>query len=793
MAAGNYTALHQSESLQLILDHRPCKARKIKCIRLNWGGRIKRDQAGTGSDAPSCNQYQTTFSFEENLSPLLSTSPRPLNRHQDACPRPNIPKSAVSQFIVDQTMKQTGQANVDPTLDSVRNLSQQSCFPGTSTASTASPYVPHRFQNPFDFPSALKRGFEPYQCHDTGFIPSNVDMPPPRGFTEPMAKRRKHSSSAESPATTASDVCSPNTGPPTPYSPYLSMPLTPISPVSSDEATSRASQRNQSTEYTPADLHRVSVQSLIHRGPEGTIPDHSSGAVHRHQHSIADKSFTTYGYDCGLPDYDTPNNADFAAIAIFSAQDDVRDLQDEDTYGSADSQLERVAFGKGGYYAKPVPIRISKALGTLPPLLMENPMNLLYFHHFLNHTARILVPHDCERNPFRQILPEMAVHDENIMNLLLAYSAAHRARMLNHREPTNRIAVWVQDVFPRLRQTLIDNPSSISDNTLAVVIMLASLEIICSGTFEVPISWQNHLTMARQLIIARGGPNALGRHNRVAYFLSRWFAYLDVVGSLSGDKNDMMLGSSYWTSSTHASASASGSADVDAQPDQDQDFEIDCLLGFTTHCVANLARISELAKLCKPQRIDAQGNVRPNWTPDPAIIQEANKIGAALQQGLLDCNFSDACTHRRDTSSPSPLSPNQHSEQQQHPHHTPTTPAPEIHATNQLFHWAGLLHLYRRVLAKPAPDPLVQHAVRQIVRLLGDIRRGSSAEACLIFPMFAAGCEALEPGTRETIMRRLSGVEGFGLTHVPKISNLMRRVWDTGKPWESLVSGEFFG
>ncbi len=36
---------------------------------------------------------------------------------------------------------------------------------------------------------------------------------------------------------------------------------------------------------------------------------------------------------------------------------------------------------------------------------MENKMNLLYFHHFINHTARILVPHDCEKNPFRQILP----------------------------------------------------------------------------------------------------------------------------------------------------------------------------------------------------------------------------------------------------------------------------------------------------------------------------------------------------------------------------------------------------
>jgi hypothetical protein len=75
--------------------------------------------------------------------------------------------------------------------------------------------------------------------------------------------------------------------------------------------------------------------------------------------------------------------------------------------------------------------------------------------------------------------------------------------------------------------------------------------------------------------------------------------------------------------------------------------------------------------------------------------------------------------------------------------------------------------------------------------------------------MFAAGCDAQDEGQREQVMNRLKGVEGFGLNQVsllvtttagsclpcqvPKIINLMKSVWDTGKPWEALVSGEFFG
>jgi hypothetical protein len=324
------------------------------------------------------------------------------------------------------------------------------------------------------------------------------------------------------------------------------------------------------------------------------------------------------------------------------------------------------------------------------------------------------------------------------MNLLLAYSASHRARMLNQPEPANRIAVWVQDVFPKLRQSLTENPNHISNSTLAAVIMMASLEIIASNTFEVPISWQSHLQMARQMVMARGGPRGMDRQDRVAYFLSRWFAYLDVLGSLSGNKNDTPLGSFYW-SSENASA--------------DQDFEIDCLMGFTNRCVGSLAKISELAKLCEPLRIDGDGNIRQNWHPSPEIYDQAMHIRHELEEGLSDQHIHKGCNHRSDAEAES----------------EGAWDATEIYATNEMFHWGGLIHLYRRVLGKPATDVEVQSAIHEIVALLYKVRRGSSAEACLLFPMFVAGCDAQDEGQREKIMERLRGVEGFGMTQVSSL------------------------
>jgi hypothetical protein len=487
-------------------------------------------------------------------------------------------------------------------------------------------------------------------------------MRPPREVLNVRHRYQAHNNTASSPTTSTSDTFSPFAGPLDPHSPYMTMPLTPSSSVNSEESVWRGASSQQSPP-NPPDLRRMSVQNIINND----FSEHGLGR----RYPIADNSTTTYGYDLGLPDLDAPNNDDFSAITIFSPQATRMELDGDTNYADADPRSQDMAFESGGYYAKPVPIRISKSLGALPAILMENPMNLLYFHHFLNHTARILVPHDCERNPFRQILPQskyfvqlfiqpqlipaVAVADDNIMNLLLAYSAAHRARILKHSEPSNRIAVWVQDVFPKLRQTFVETPNDTSDNTLAVIIMMTSLEIICSGTFEVPISWQDHLTMARRIISARGGPLRMGHQDQIAYFLSRWFAYLDVLGSLSGGKTDLPLYSSYWSSQNTVAG---------------DEFEIDCLMGFTTRCVGSLARISELAVMCEPQRIDDNGNVRGDWRPDAEIVGRAVQIHRELEEGLLERNNRKGCNHRSSASTES----------------EGVWDATEIYATNEMFH-----------------------------------------------------------------------------------------------------------
>ncbi|KAI4193232.1 MAG: hypothetical protein LQ350_008410 [Teloschistes chrysophthalmus] len=572
----------------------------------------------------------------------------------------------------------------------------------------------------------------------------------------------------------------------------MGVPPTPTaSSVTSDENHHRSMSKTASVPQESPDLRRLSVKSLL---SDDSPAD--SGNETPYIASTVTTPTMDYGVDRGFRDLDIPQNNDSAALdgmsPILSRLQSIHNEVDpkEDDYLPPEFGFglygSNSAHEQGGYYATPVTVTIPRALTPLPPILQDNPMNLLYFHHFLNHTARILVPHDCAANPFKSILPQMAVRDDNLLHLLLAYSASHRALLLKHPEPANRIATWVKDVFPTLRRALEDPDHHITNSNLATAIMLASLEIISPNAFEVTVSWQTHLTVARRMILARGGPESVHRKDKVSYFLSRWFAYLDVLGSLSGGIK---------TSDTTTSPLSSGI--YWANTDADDDFQIDCLLGFTSRCVSILARIAELARQCDGERIDPNtGDIKEDWQPSEETVREAEQLKLDLQDARM--HRYKGCPHRpSSSSSPSAASsaayPASSSSSSARKDSEAGWGLLEMVATNEAFHWAGLVHLNRRILGKRSEDLEVQISVREIVSALYKVRKGGTAEACLLFPMFTAGCDARERGQREVIMERLRCVEETGMTQVHKARTLIEKVWETGRPWETLVTGEFFG
>ncbi|KAK7522043.1 fungal-specific transcription factor domain-containing protein [Phyllosticta citriasiana] len=780
----------------------PCKGRKVKCgeekpnclncvrngevcdysIRLNWGGRTKRqddDFAMTFRFSPPSTSYSLPFPSAEQFT-LQPPPHEPQHRRSDSSSQ-SLPSHSSESDRLDQSARTLQQAPCQ--YDTRRGSTPYAAEGSRPISIPVDPRIPAAQENySIDHPSTSSWS-SPHPPRPDAASPM---LPPVRAnfamaSPEHRTKRLRLSPFGESPAQSLSsmtrhdgsvesataghappDVPSPFTLPPmTPYSPFMSLPPTPGSSVASEESTARSFPMHLSSKQHSSDSRRLSVNYLLTNSSPTRTNVLDSGSQHR---------YINYGFDVGQPDLDIPNNKDAEAIIAFSPP-----AHPETSEETAPGQS--TAFEANGYYEKPVRIKIPKELEPLPPLLLESPMNLLYFHHFLNHTARLLVPHDCEKNPFRCVLPKMAVRDKDLLSLLLAFSASHRARLLCHTEPSNRIAVWMQDVFPKLRMAL-EGPDPVSNSILTTAIMLASLEIVSPNAFEVPIPWKSHLGTARQLIIARGGLQSLHRGvDESSYFLSRWFAYLDVLGSLSGSKNESPLGADYLVLSPNDAL----------LNDLNADDQIDCLLGFTNRFVGTLARIASLAKQCELQRIDPHGHVRSKWQPSPDVVAAAEVLRAELRNGCEKVVYK-ACTHGDSRSNMNPAAASIFARK------ADAWDLEEIQATNSAFHWAGMLHLLRRVLGFPSAHHEVRHAVEQTLAALRKVRRGSTAEACLLFPIFSVGVEVETEEDRIAVRERMLAMEKIGLGQVGRARRLLDRVWDGGnRAWEGFVGDEFFG
>ncbi|KKY15045.1 putative c6 zinc finger domain containing protein [Phaeomoniella chlamydospora] len=329
--------------------------------------------------------------------------------------------------------------------------------------------------------------------------------------------------------------------------------------------------------------------------------------------------------------------------------------------------------------------------------------------------------------------------------------------------------------------------TQISNANLATAIMLSSLEIISPSTFGISIPWQQHLNVARQIIHARySAPQSISRKDSVAYFLSRWFAYLDVLGSLSGRTNDLPLFSGdYW-------------AHDGTEENADEDFVIDCLLGMTPRCIYLMAQIASLARQCDNERISSTTNLAdPHWRPSPTVLVRAQSLLDEVNEARK--HLTRPCPHRHPSVEPPSASTSPSASKGSSS--TPDVPAcsttpsdgwgtVQLLASNDSFHLAASIHIYRRILFLPRSHPTVQSLVNSVVENLLKIRKGGAAEACLLFPMFTAGCEALKPEVRELILERLKGMEEVGMMQVTGARRLMERLWEENEAATQAVENE---
>ncbi|KAM0281601.1 hypothetical protein ACHAQH_003470 [Verticillium albo-atrum] len=117
-------------------------------------------------------------------------------------------------------------------------------------------------------------------------------------------------------------------------------------------------------------------------------------------------------------------------------------------------------------------------------------------------------------------------------------------------------------------------------------------------------------------------------------------------------------------------------------------------------------------------------------------------------------------------------------------------------ALNESMYAAGAILLYARVHGLPPTAPFIRRQTHIIVEEVAKIPTDSRVSFALVFPLFIAGCEAVEQLMRDAIVERLR--DPGGVTYVRgDLVGALRHIWDIrdlepGLPWPHWVrKGKF--
>lgn len=453
-------------------------------------------------------------------------------------------------------------------------------------------------------------------------------------------------------------------------------------------------------------------------------------------------------------------------------------------------------------------------LNSIPPSLVPLPEILLkvsfyreLFHFWIDVAAANLVPapsHIYHDNPFKVILPQMAMHYPGLLTTILAFSAkAKQALNPNGNNYQPVVDQLLRRSCDELLRLLYDKNEATSDGTLAMILLLSGYETVSSNDFE---KHRTHTIGASEIIYTRVGKSedptqdydsssstalpvwCLSQpkdESDITFFLMRWFVYIDVLGALAATRGQDNYLRAYKKKGKYVPVESVLMSDLNSPPSNDPKRDIDYLLGFDVRLLCHFINISLLIDevdkyLAEP---DNRADTLPVYIVTAAVELKAKFVkayedGEDRRSSRID-EIIELKLKRKKPSSPQ-TSKNVN-DLVQHDN--------ILRATNKAYFDAGLLNLYRRVLLLPRSSSIVQDLASEMADVLEfGIEEGTPAEICTIFCHFCAGCETLDPVKREFFSHRFTQLSLAGNVNATKSLLIMQRCWDTGEDWISAAN-----
>lgn len=398
------------------------------------------------------------------------------------------------------------------------------------------------------------------------------------------------------------------------------------------------------------------------------------------------------------------------------------------------------------------------------PSILFKDNNARLFNHYLNHVAKVTVVSDTEKNPFKTIICPMSFESPLIMSNILAIAAANLANNI----PEYGVIAYthLHNAYAELKERLSDPKLALTEITLAGVLGQVSCQLHIGDVSN----WRVHLTAARGIVNALGGPRAVLIQRPDFRFYIQHLAWLDTLAATTSSTK--RIGESdYWDALLGSIQGHSNS------------YSMEDLMG----CPEELLQI--IAEMTRrfddelfPTEIDLDSDITAKIVE---IVDERNAESLARDQATrarLGLEYTEKLDALR------PLS-------------SPKTPS---EALNEAFRIAAKIYLTYRIVHSTCWSKTLQALLRDALQILSLIPFKSQEEMALPWPLFIMGSICVYAKEQKVIRARyevMTKYMGFG--NIQRCMELLEEVWQgwqdaevrscpsrlAGKPWDEKELG----
>ncbi|KAI1173022.1 hypothetical protein F4777DRAFT_481139 [Nemania sp. FL0916] len=389
--------------------------------------------------------------------------------------------------------------------------------------------------------------------------------------------------------------------------------------------------------------------------------------------------------------------------------------------------------------------------------------------HFCNVLSHLIVFREESGNPFQQLVLPLSHSSSPVMNAIYALASAH----LEYRGVQNpEKSIYFHNQAIQGLARVIENQGRVNKNELLAAIMLL---------------------VYYEVLVQRGRTNIIDEHLKGAFaimclnqdlltpvglFLERAFGFYDVITALS-------LG----TPPLSTAPSAGGLLPVpplDAPPASPLT-NVDTLLGMATTLWPIMHRLSNLLST-KRELENAQktGQVSKVAVLRTEFETTSHAIEAALMQ-WTPCippgiTIQDDVLVREGTDTPREKESESQSERDERDGSSNTLP--ETARLQSILHNAlayrhsAFVYLYRTIYGSSPRHRLVQRHAHRALHHCAETTAARGPMGALLWPLFAAACEAISPEDRELAKKAFSAIEQRqGMTNIQEAWRVIQEVW----------------